>query len=406
MHKYQDIIGRLNYGLFLTVVALLPFPQIALRYTCVIWFILWVLEGRWLRKPNFKSQISNLKFAIPFIFFGAWYAWKLISGCWAADGLAWSEQMERYLAFGLIIPVGIWGVNERYNWHTAGKVLVISCVTAMILYLVMMVTLFHHREIIDNIRWEARWDYSQTSWLTFFAENITVVKHRLYLCMVELFGMVMAYLLYRKKPLILIPSLLIMGSSLVLTASRQSVITAVALLVVIILFAIPEQKRLRYGIAIIFTGFVLGFGLMKIHPRMRNFDYQADQRINIWGAALQHPKDYIWDGLGAGQSGNYMMQQYEDLKMTTYAERRYNCHNQYLEETMEIGVFGLILFLMAWLSIPICAKGKARQTACLLAVLFLFNMFTECVFGRYDGIALWAVGMILILVHAHTEREQ
>ena len=115
---------------------------------------------------------------------------------------------------------------------------------------------------------------------------------------------------------------------------------------VIILFAIPEQKRLRYGIAIIFTGFVLGFGLMKIHPRMRNFDYHADQRINIWGAALQHPKDYIWDGLGAGQSGNYMMQQYEDLKMTTYAERRYNCHNQYLEETMEIGVFGLILFLM------------------------------------------------------------
>lgn len=414
MHKYQDIIRRLNYGLFLTVVALLPFPQIALRYTCVLWFILWVLEGRWLKKP--KPLIAN-RSSLIFIAFGAWYAWKLISGCWASNGQAWSEQMERYLAFALLIPVGIWGVNERYNWRTAGKVLVISCVTAMVLYLILMVTLFHHREIIDNLRWEARWDYSQTSWLPFFAENISVVKHRLYLCMVELLGAVMAYLLYRKKPLILIPSLLIMGSSLVLTASRQSVITAVALIVVIILFALPEQKRLKYGIGIVLTGIVLGFGLMKIHPRMRNFDYHAithiqnpkdkhDQRLNIWGAALQHPKDYIWSGLGAGQSNDYLMQQYKDLKMTTYAERQYNCHNQYLEETIEIGVFGLLLFLIAWLSIPICTPKPARQTAWLLTVLFLFNMFTECVFGRYDGIALWAVGMILILIQAHTEREQ
>ena len=54
LYKYQSAVGQLNYALFLMVVALLPFPQIFLRYTCVVWIVCWFLEGRWLSKPNWK----------------------------------------------------------------------------------------------------------------------------------------------------------------------------------------------------------------------------------------------------------------------------------------------------------------------------------------------------------------
>ena len=124
MNRYNRIMGRVNYGLFLTVVALLPFPQIILRYACVAWIISWFLEGRWLQINNLQSKICNLKSAIPFLLFGLWFAWHVLSGLWAPDHAAWSEQIERYLAFGLLVPVGIWGVNERYDSRQIGIVLI------------------------------------------------------------------------------------------------------------------------------------------------------------------------------------------------------------------------------------------------------------------------------------------
>ena len=79
-----------------------------------------------------------------------------------------------------------------------------------------------------------------------------------------------------------------------------------------------------------------------------------------------------------------------------FAEHRLDCHNQYLEELMDSGIPGLILFLLAWLSIPLFAPKKSRQIAWLFTVLFMLNMCTECMFGRFCGIAIWAVAIVLI----------
>ena len=134
--------------------------------------------------------------------------------------------------------------------------------------------------------------------------------------------------------------------------------------------------------------------------------YNHDLRFNIWGAALQHPQDYLAYGLGAGQSSQYMVERFEDAKFDYYALMKYHPHNQYLEELMEIGIGGLLLFLLAWLSIPVCAKDKGRRTAVLFITLFMLDMLTDCMFGKFDGIALWAVGLFFILLQSHTEREE
>jgi len=408
MNKYQDIIGRINYGLFLIVVFLLPFPQVALRFTCVAWVITWYIEGRWFSLNRLKAQFAKTKFAIPFILFFLWYLWHIISAAWVPDSRVWGSQIERYLTFGLLLPVGLWGVNERYDLKQVGRVLVISCVAAVPIYLTLFTVLYHHREIIDTLEWEAKWNYGVTTWYSFVSENISVLKHRLYFCAVELFGAIVAYMLYRRRPWILFPTIAVMLSSILMTGSRQSIITAVVLIIVAGIFALPAKHRIWYGIGIIVIGLAAGFGLLKVHPRMQQFDLSAitemrtisdthDERFNIWGAALQHPQDYLWHGLGAGQSANYMKAQYEQLDMTLYAQKGYNCHNQYLEELLELGLFGLLLFLIAWCTIPLCAHGRTRIIAWLFTLLFVFNMVTECTFGRFDGIALWAVGMIMML---------
>ena len=73
---------------------------------------------------------------------------------------------------------------------------------------------------------------------------------------------------------------------------------------------------------------------------------------------------------------------------------------------MEIGIFGLFLFIAAWLVIPFCAKGLGRQTAVMTTTLFILNMQTDCMFGKFCGIALWAACLIYVLLQSNAERKE
>ena len=192
LKKYQSAVGQLNYSLFLVTVALLPFPQIFLRYASVAWFATWVLEGRFYTKPSKEDWRK----AIPFLMFGVWYLWKIISGLWAADIDAYGWQLERYLFFGLLVPVGIWGVNSLYDWKQICKVLAISCVAAVAIYTFTLFWVFNANifnfDIVPHTLKPLTFD--------FFADKISSIKHRLFLCSTEMMG-IMALLYVRKDVL-------------------------------------------------------------------------------------------------------------------------------------------------------------------------------------------------------------
>ena len=272
MNKYRDLIGRLNYLVFLGVIILLPFPQLIVRYACLVWFICWGLEFRWIQKPNLQSPITNHQSPIPFLLFGLWYAWKILSGLWAPDHEVWAAQIERYLAFAFLVPVGIWGMSEHYNWRTIGKVLVFTCLCAVPLYTLLMTALFYHREIIDTLRWEAVWNYAHTNWYGFITDNITNVKHRIHLCTLELFGAYIAFVLYRHKPRVLIPILVTIFAFIVFIGSRQAIFTAAILCVVVVLLYLPEQLRKKYGWLIVLGGISFSGVVLSLHPRMRDLN--------------------------------------------------------------------------------------------------------------------------------------
>jgi len=402
MNKYRDIIGHINYGLFLVLVFLLPFPQLPLRYVGTAWVISWLFELRWLQKPTFQ------KAAIPFILFGIWYIWKLLSGLWAPDTAAWAWKMERFMAFLFLVPIGIWGVNKYYNWRQAGKIWVFGCLAAIPAYLLWMTILFNHPEIVPYLNVHDDW-VQHGEWLRFFSENISHFKHRLFLNSVMLFGIVIAIQLWKDRKWLLILILSVMTVFILLTDSRQTLITAVAMGVVGLAHYIPKRFKWSYWIGVIALGGLLIFGIIRLHPRMQDFglngithirelSYYHDMRFNIWGAALQHPGDYMAYGLGAGQCPEYMAQHFQEVGFTHYAQERYNPHNQYLEELMELGIGGLLLFLLAWLSIPLCAPAQAKRRAILFTLLFMLNMCTDCMFGMFCGITLWAVGMGFTLI--------
>ena len=415
LSKYQSAVGQLNYALFLVVVALLPFPQIFLRYTCVAWIFVWFLEGRWISKPNWQEWRKM----VPFLMFGGWYLWKIISGLWADNMHTYSWQLERYMAFGLLVPVGIWGINDNYKWKHICTVLAFSCVLAAGVY---AFTLFW----VGNAEFfNQRFGWVRLQPLTseFFASKISYIKHRLFLCSVELMG-IMA-LLYLRKDIIhklgkikggilILLAIAIIVTLILATGSRASVLSGIALLSVWALYKLPI-RRVRYKIA--FLLLVCGIGLFALsqHPRMENFKYEQllsirdtnpehNVRLNIWGTALDRPQDYSLYGLGAGQSFQYLQNKYKEQGLSSY--HLLNSHNQYIEEWIELGVPGLLFFVLAWLSLPFCTQNRARKSAILLVALYALNMLTDCMFGRFDGIALWCVWMVLIRLQANTQSHQ
>lgn len=417
LKKYQSAVGQLNYSLFLVTVALLPFPQIFLRYASVAWFATWVLEGHICSKPSKEDWRK----AIPFLMFGVWYLWKIISGLWAADIDAYGWQLERYLFFGLLVPVGIWGVNSLYDWKQICKVLAISCVAAVAIYTFTLFWVFNANifnfEIVPHVPKPLTFD--------FFADKISCIKHRLFLCSTEMMG-IMALLYIRKDILskygkykgwfLIIGGIVLMISFIVATGSRASILSGVALIGIWLLYKLPIRQTI-YKIALIIFACAVGLFALSQHPRMKEFDYTRllsirnvekgeNVRLNIWGTALDSPEDYSLYGLGAGQSTPYLQKKFVEKGLVNYAKISFAAHNQYLTEWMEIGVIGMIFFILAWISIPYFNTHQARKSAMILLTLYGLNMLTDCMWGTFDGIILWAVWMLLIRLQANTQGDQ
>lgn len=414
LYKYQSVIGQLNYALFLVVVGLLPFPQIFLRYACVAWIVSWFLEGRFLVKPN----LYDWRKMVPFFMFGGWYIWKIISGLWVDNLQTYNWQLERYMAFGLLIFVGIWGVNNNYNWKQICKVLAISCVAAAGVYAFTLFWVYN----ANIFHLELKHRPLQHITFDFFEGKVSYIKHRLFLCSSEMMG-IMALLYLRndilnkfgkiKGCLLIASAIIIMVAFILATGSRASILSGVALFTLWMLYKLPI-RRIRYKIALVLFACGLGLFALSKHPRMQEFDYtdllsireaahDHNVRLNIWGIALDSPKDYSSFGLGAGQSFEYLQHKYKEHGFNQYT--LFNSHNQYLEEWIELGIPGLLFFLLAWFSIPFFNTKRARKTAMMLLTLYALNMLTDCMFGRFDGIALWCVWMVLIRLQADTQSD-
>jgi O-antigen ligase len=325
------------------------------------------------------------------------------------------------MAFGLLIPIGIWGVNNNYDWKQICKVLAISCVAAAGVYFFTLFWVFN----ANFFNYEFGKVTLQSLPLEFFAGTVSHIKHRLFLCSTEMMG-IMALLYLRKDILstygktkgwfLIVCAIIIMIALILATGSRASILSGVALLTVWMLYKLPI-RRIRYKIAFLLLACGIGLFALSQHPRMQKFDYEQllsirettnnhNVRLNIWGTALDSPKDYSLYGLGAGQSIPYLQQKYKEKGFSNYARISYAAHNQYLAEWMEIGIPGLIFFILAWISIPYFTQKRARKSAIMLLTLYAFNMLTDCMWGMFDGIALWCVWMVLIRLQSDTQTKE
>jgi O-antigen ligase len=119
-------------------------------------------------------------------------------------------------------------------------------------------------------------------------------------------------------------------------------------------------------------------------------------RLVIWTITGQiiaeHPM-----GVGLGNLEDEMQKQLIDLNQQELIERNYNPHNQFLQITAEIGIFGLLLFgSILWISMRFAWKQKDNLLLFLVFSLILNSMF-ESMLQRQSGIVFYTMIICLFV---------
>jgi O-antigen ligase len=400
--KYQQIISLTNYLLVLTVAFSAAFPNRIFNILWVAWLATWLLEGRFLKKSNFSFDKSK----IIILMLAGFYVWEAVSILWAEDKKAGFSVLERQMSFLAIVPVALFGVNRYYKTSTILASLVVGVLVSVLSY---SMTLLYANNV----------EYFQNSgdkafWKGFNAENFSIwisfIKHRLYyntILVVAIFSLPFLYKKYASRygkyltAVIILVAAVAMLAMLYFTGSRSMILALILIMAVAVWRYIDKKHRLWVSLSAFMIVAIGVFVFVEYHPRMKNFksdDFEAlrtgktdneliEPRLLIWHAVFENPSDYIAYGLGAGNSTDYLVEKHKANNFPErFVTRKYSAHNQYFAAMMELGLAGALYLIAFFFLYHRFLTGNARRFAFYFSLLIAFNLLTEAMLGRGDGV--------------------
>ncbi len=410
LQKYKSLISKINYISFGALLASLPFPMPFIHFFWFIWIGSWLLEFRYLNIKNIKCNWATIYLSYGIII---WIAWNAISILWADNTQAAWISTLRYISLLTIPFAGIFGVNEHYNWYKCIKILLISSLISIGVYIFTHYWVINYPHAIDKHSLRAQIDID---WL--HMDNLLLsIKHRMHyanlLCML-LPCSVIAY--SKKQKSLLITNIIVILIALYLTGSRVALIYIVVLAVITGYWYILRKRKtwvkligLGVAIMIVAAGSFIG---MRLHPRNEGLSMTELTRVDesnikspafeprfaIWHTALEHPKDYILYGLGAGNATDYLVKRYEELGWTRFVQRKYSPHNQFISVCMDLGIIATILFALFWICLPFNFRGLQRYWISCLTCICICSMMTDVLLGGLEGVVFVSIMLILSFI--------
>lgn len=200
-----------------------------------------------------------------------------------------------------------------------------------------------------------------------------------------------------------------LGLVLYLLSSKMSIIALIIVLASSFFWEILLYKKVKANLwsGVKLAG-ILFFCLIFLTP---NFQKRLSsekasnlgERMELWGVVFKkYQEGNIFFGAGTGDGRKGLVNEYQEVGYEIAAKEHYNAHNQYLEELLFYGFFGLILFLLQiiiFLSLSIQNKFSCGY---YLIVCFMLFMMSESILERHSGEILYSYFMIVlfsILVH-------
>ncbi|MEN9521997.1 MAG: hypothetical protein RL065_374, partial [Bacteroidota bacterium] len=163
--------------------------------------------------------------------------------------------------------------------------------------------------------------------------------------------------------------------------------------VCIIVFSLKENPRI-YSFKKMFTELIHP---EKVDPNASS-DISNGQRIYVIKSSVEVIKNNLLIGVGAGDVIDELEQQYLKNGYKILAHKKLNCHNQFLESFVEIGILGGLIFLIFnFMAIFQCLKHK-NYLQLYFIIGFSIIALTESFLNHQAGIVFVALFFCLLSI--------
>ncbi|WP_452221588.1 O-antigen ligase family protein [Lacinutrix salivirga] len=213
--------------------------------------------------------------------------------------------------------------------------------------------------------------------------------------------------LFTKKQKYLFSVLLILG-----VLQLASVLGILMLIFVVFSLIKPSLKKPM--IITVVSGFILFLGVVSQKEKQSYFDSEKlekiDSRVLIWHTALNSiDSSNFFFGNGVKNAQKLLDKNYPKEGEFGFAAqiKKLDSHNMYLQFILEIGVVGLIVYLI---SIFVFFKqiktmnNFSKNLSIIFIGLILFFNITECAFNIYIGISFFTFFYVLAVAYKHHEQ--
>lgn len=390
--------------LFLIALILICIP-ISKQATSLSVFLLVINWFFIIERKSFLNKVRSLFKDYPLVLLYMAYIIGMIFTTNTKSG--WFD-LEIKLSF-ILLPIIFATLPENYFTKKALKNTLYSFISGNIVYFLICI-------IAAFIR------YQQTkSTSTFYYIELSIFHHPSYSAMFAVFAICAAFFIITKRVhfeltkttfylLISVSAILLLFTFLL--SSKAGIISLAFVFSYFIIEFIIIQKRVILGLILTTIAILALFSIIKTFPNtttriktasnivksiaktdtamVESLTDGTSERLLIWKSSLNLIKNHPM-GVGTGDIKDELIKEYKRNGLITAADRNYNCHNQYLQTAIAIGIPGLLILVLTLCSLLYMAIKKRFLLPAFFILIFGFNILVESMLETQDGVIFFAV---------------
>ena len=390
MITQKNIILALCVLFFVSLIFSTPLNNISI-------FLIGVLS---FSRLQFRKKITLLYREPSFLIF-AFYTFMSVMGLILTENLANGiKVLERNASF-LLLPLFIIGNKDLISKDIFKSILnVFSCIIILISILSILNCYVITSGAI-NVEMFYRDNFLQFTKMQpmYFALYISLAGIYAWYSVIEYLG--------NKKWLLSIAMFVVVGFALMVNILLATRMTIIALIIALFIITIFKTKKIMLGVAFIIICGLCAFIVIKNSPILYDRYYEisatkfspplgiyynsVNLRVAHWKCSLELSKENFWFGVGIGDVQDQLNVCYRSKNWSPILyENNYNCHCQYFQTLLGMGILGLIS-LITLLLYPIVISYKIKDFISIgFFVLIIISAFTESLFSSQKAIVFFS----------------
>jgi len=423
MHKLLSKINaeKINYFALFLLAFSINFPQEIVIYTLAFW-LLTSLPTLQFRTTNIVRKVSNIPlFLLTLLFLG-----RILIAIYHSDlsVLVTKQLLDTQLPLLLLPFILIFQVNKLIE---PGKVLLMYIAGCFVSSIVAVICFYLFRFGILNpwahLLFVPLRDVNST-----IADDIILFqgyispffKHRA--AMGANLVMAIACLIYLAKRdggfkrwrLVAVCFVAIFFVCVIYaTGSRSGLISLFSILIISLIYLLfnKRKKRLVIGFFLI-AALLSGCMFLKttrslLTSEVTSLDYDrirtADPRFQIWESAIEIINENPLVGVGYSEVKSLLIEKNRARGLKKIAKERLNSHNQFLQFSLESGIWAAVLYAMFLLPIYFGRENKYLSFS-FSTLFFLYSMFEDSLL-LINGVSALVFFITMLYLLSNTRKE-